>query len=106
MRRIWETNNPLQDGLDYEELIVSTSIVTPTKSPSGYRHLVVQNEGVVVRWLAFPNMATTLTGSVGLTLNSDDYFIYDGKLSYLGFVRDTTASSDSVVRLHYFGVIE
>lgn len=106
MRKIWEFNNPLQDGLDYEEVTVSTSIVGPTKTPTGYRHLIIQNEGATIRWMAFPNASSTLTGSVGLTLNSDDYFVYDGQLSYLHFIRDTSATTDSIVRLHYFGVIE
>src|SRR5512146_194756 len=94
----------VQDGLHYEELTVGTTVTGPAEAPAGTRRAMVQVTFAPIRWLALASKGLHPTGSFGLELDDGDYFVYDGPPSDLEFIRDSAATQNAIVRIHYFGV--
>lgn len=91
-------------GKAWTTLTVSTTAVSPvalTFPAHELRRTVIQTSQAV-RWSAVPGSPPTAT--TGLQLKPDFTLVYDGPASDLLFIKDSTASADAAVTLHYFGL--
>lgn len=92
----------VQKGLAYEEATVSiTAVGLPSIPTKQVRRVLIQVQGAPVRYI--PVAGQTPTGSYGLELNDGDYFVYDGDVEDIEFIRDDSAAQDATLRICYFG---
>jgi len=94
------------DGLDAVALTVSTAAVGPaalTFPAHNLRRIVIQTTGKT-RWTAAPGSGNDPTSTFGLLLDTGQTLVYDGPITDLKFIRDTTQATDVTVTLHYFGL--
>jgi len=92
------------DGLDCVALTVSTTSVQPaalTFPAHNLKRVVIQTDQPV-RWVA--SSIDTPTSTFGLKLVAGETLVYDGSITNLKFIRDTSATGDASVTLHYFGL--
>lgn len=94
----------VENGLGYEELIVSGTSIGLAEVPENQRtrRIVIQTGDQPVRWLAFPGCDPT--AFYGLKLLAEDILVYDGEPDDIRFIADSTATGDAPLRVHYFGL--
>lgn len=92
------------DGIDCVTLTVGTAAVGPaalTFPAHNLKRVVIQATDKI-RWTAAASAPPTAT--FGLTLDENSVLVYDGPITNLRFIRDSSTSADVTLTLHYFGL--